>query len=514
MCGALSGRPLEQEPQAKEMKTYLSVYFGSLLLAVLITPVVIITARALNIYDDPNVRKIHASAIPRIGGVVIFVSAIVLVIAAMLLENRIGQAFRDIKLKAVMLLIASGFVFLVGFIDDLKGLRVRYKLIAQVVAALSLTVVGVRIDMLNFAGLFTLHFGWLSFPITIFWIVAITNAVNIIDGLDGLAAGISAVACAVIAVFAFDSGRPLMAVLMLALLGSLTGFLFFNFNPARIFMGDSGSMFLGFTLASASVMCAIKSGTIVALALPALALGLPIFDTIFSMLRRYLGRRGIMSPDRGHLHHMLLDMGLRHRHVVIVMYALTVVAAGLGMFMMLARRAGAVAIFFLVVLLLVLVFRAVGAVQFRQMIADLKRKHTISQQAGEEIRRFENLQLHFHRAQVFRHWWQAVCFAADSMDIIRMSLPLTNRDGSMRTLTWARDDKKVDVQDVVDMTFPVRDRRAGSVPKLAVKVHTNGSLESATRRAALFTRLIEEHNIASLPGQVKDVPGLELEAVK
>ncbi|MCX5638643.1 MAG: MraY family glycosyltransferase, partial [Planctomycetota bacterium] len=298
------------------MKTYLFTYLCSTLLALVITPIAICIAHAFGIYDKPDVRKVHVSAVPRIGGVAIFLSATILTITALFLDNSIGEAFRRVQTQVATLLAAGTFIFLVGLIDDLRGMRVRYKLLAQVCAAVAVCIAGIRIDLLNIANLFTLHFGWLSYVITIFWIVSITNAVNLIDGLDGLAAGISAVVCIVIAIFAFEIGRPLMVVLMLALLGSLCGFLFFNFNPARIFMGDCGSMFLGFVLASSSVLCATKSRTIIALALPTLALGLPIFDTIFTMLRRYLNRWGIMSPDRGHLHHILLDMGLRHHHVV------------------------------------------------------------------------------------------------------------------------------------------------------------------------------------------------------
>ena len=150
-----------------------------------------------------------------------------------------------------------------------------------------------------------------------------------------------------------------MAVLMLALLGSLTGFLFYNFNPARVFMGDCGSMFLGFILAASSMRCAAKTGTVVVLALVTLALGLPIFDTFFSIVRRYLNRRGIMSPDRNHLHHKLLDLGLQHHHVVIIMYVLTLCAAGAGMFMMLAQGFGILAIFLSVLLLLVTGFSCI-----------------------------------------------------------------------------------------------------------------------------------------------------------
>jgi len=496
------------------MKTYLFTYLCSTLLALVITPIAICIAHAFGIYDKPDVRKVHASAVPRIGGVAIFLSATILTITALFLDNSIGEAFRRVQTQVATLLAAGTFIFLVGLIDDLRGMRVRYKLLAQVCAAVAVCIAGIRIDMLNIANLFTLHFGWLSYVITIFWIVSITNAVNLIDGLDGLAAGISAVVCIVIAIFAFEIGRPLMVVLMLALLGSLCGFLFFNFNPARIFMGDCGSMFLGFVLASSSVLCATKSRTIIALALPTLALGLPIFDTIFTMLRRYLNRWGIMSPDRGHLHHILLDMGLRHRHVVIIMYALTTLAAGLGMFMMLARDVGAVAIFFCVLLLLVLVFRITGAVRLRDTIAGLRQKKTISHSTRQEIESFEKAALHFHQAKTFDQWWQAVCLATDTMGFVRNSLPLTNRDGTKRILVWEKDGNNGEADDTVKMTLPVRDRRYGSRLNLEAHIYTNGSLESAGRRATLFARLIEEHSITNLPNKAEDTPTLELETAK
>lgn len=481
------------------MKTYFFTYLCSTVLAFVITPIVIYIAHVLRIYDNPDARKVHVSAIPRIGGVAIFFSATSLAIAVMFLDNSIGEAFRSVHAQVLTLLGAGTFIFLVGLIDDLRGISGRYKLLAQTAAAAAMCIAGVRIETLSVANLFTLHFGLLSFVITIFWIVSITNAVNLIDGLDGLAAGISAVVCMVIAVFAFDIGHPVMVVLMLALLGSLSGFLFFNFNPARIFMGDCGSMFLGFVLASSSVLCTTKSRTIIALALPTLALGLPIFDTLFSIVRRYLNRRGIMSPDRGHLHHVLLDMGLRHRHVVIIMYMMTALAAGLGMFMMLTREVGTVAIFFCVLLLLVLVFRVVGAIRLRDMIEGLRQKKTISQNTKQEIEYFERAELHFQQAKTFDQWWQAVCLATDTMGFVRSSLPLTNRDGTKRILVWEKTADNGETDNVVKMTFPVIDRRYGSRLNLETHIHTNGSLESAGRRATLFARLIEEHGIANLP---------------
>jgi UDP-GlcNAc:undecaprenyl-phosphate GlcNAc-1-phosphate transferase len=481
------------------MKTYLFIYFCSTLLALVITPIVIYFTHALKIYDKPDVRKVHASAIPRIGGLAIFLSAISLSITALFLDNKIGEAFRSVQAQVITLLGAATFIFLVGLTDDLRGIRARYKLLAQVAAAVTMYLAGLRIDLLSVADLFTLHLGWFSFPVTIFWIVAITNAVNLIDGLDGLAAGISAAVCAVIAIFALDIGQPLMVVLMLALLGSLSGFLFFNFNPARIFMGDCGSMFLGFVLASSSVLCATKSRTIVALALPTLALGLPIFDTIFSIIRRYLKRRGIMSPDRGHLHHILLNMGLHHRQVVIIMYVLTAIASGMGMFMMLTKDVGTVAIFFSVLLLLVLVFRVVGAIRLKDTLADLRQKKTIARHAKQEIENFEKTELHFQQAKTFDQWWQAICLATERMGFAKNALPLTNRDGTKRLLVWEKDGENGE-DDIIQMTLPVRDRRASSPLKLEVKVYANGSLESACRRVTLFSRLLEEYSVANLAG--------------
>jgi UDP-GlcNAc:undecaprenyl-phosphate GlcNAc-1-phosphate transferase len=331
--------------------------------------------------------------------------------------------------------------------------------------------------------------------------VGITNAVNLSDGLDGLAAGVSAVACGVIAVFAIYSGQVVMAVLMLALLGSLSGFLFFNFSPAKIFMGDCGSLFLGFTIASSSVLCSTKSPVLVGLALPVLALGIPIFDTLFSMLRRFLERRSMFAPDRRHFHHRLVDLGLKQRQVVITIYVVTLLAAGLGMFMMVTRNISSLIVFLCILLLLLLVFRVVGSVRLRETIAGLQQKYAISHQVQDEIKGFEDAELHFRRAMTFNQWWQAVSTAADRMGFLSLSLPLTNRDGSARTLTWWQNSQGTDSDDVLKVSVPIRDRRAGPSLNLKIEVCKRGSLESAGRKVALFTRLMEEHDVAGLPGK-------------
>lgn len=462
------------------------------------TPLVIRLAHKLQLYDCCEIRKVHKQSIPRIGGVVIYVSTIAMVLSMLFIDNRIGQTLTKIRVQVFALLGTGSFIFLTGLVDDVRGLRARYKLAVQLTAAILVYFAGVRIESVDIPGLINLNLGHFSFLLTTLWIVGITNAMNLIDGLDGLAAGIAAIACGTIAVFSIVGGQIIMSVLMLAVLGSLCGFLIFNFNPARIFMGDCGSMFLGFVLASSSVICTVKSGTVVGLALAVLALGVPIFDMAFAMLRRYLQGRGMMSPDRSHLHHLLLDMGLRQRHVVICMYIMTAMAAGAGLLMMLSRGAKVILIFAGAVVLQILMFRLTGAIKFRQTLEGFRRRYTNSCQRRREIENYEQVELHFQQAKTFTSWWHAMCFAAERMEFSRVRLPITNRDGSRRNLIWEKETTGFDSENLVEVTVPVRDRRAGSALELNVGINAGGSLESAGHRTELLTRLIERYGLDCL----------------
>jgi UDP-GlcNAc:undecaprenyl-phosphate GlcNAc-1-phosphate transferase len=476
------------------MKTFIFTYLCSCILSIIITPIVIAVGRKLRIYDSPTARKVHTGQIPRIGGIAIFLSSTILVMTVLFLDNAIGDRFQGIQTQIIALLGAATFIFLVGFVDDVRGVRVRYKLLAQIAAAGLMCLAGARIESLNFANLFTLRFGLFSFPLTILWIISITNAVNLIDGLDGLAAGICAIACTVIAVFALVRGELVLVVMMLALMGSLSGFLFFNFNPARIFIGDCGSMFLGFILGSVSVMCAMKTGTMVSLALPAVCLGLPIFDTAFSILRRYLNRWAITSPDRGHLHHRLLDMGLRHRHVVIIMYVITALAAGMGMFMMVTRGSGTLIIFFCVLLLLLLAFRAVGAVRLRETIAKIKYNKAISRETAEDTHLFQEIHMAFRRTVSFRQWWQMVSDTAEKEGLSELCLTVTAKSWREHKFTWRSNNHEKDQSEVVTVKLPINRRRFGLAMEIEAKMPVNGLLESTGRRIMLFGRLIDEYS--------------------
>lgn len=479
------------------MKTYLSVYLGSTILALIITPIVIKLAYNIKAVSSPSVRDVHTTPVPRIGGVAIYLSAVFLLVMVLFINNSIGVLFRSNLLQLLTLMISATFIFIIGLIDDIKRLPARIKFLIELLAAASLYFVGIRISSITITQQFTINLGFGGCLLTLLWIIGITNAVNLCDGLDGLAAGISAITCGVIAIFALYNGSIVMAVLMLALLGSLSGFLVFNFNPAKVFMGDCGSLFLGFTIASASVMCANKSSALVGLALPVLALGIPIFDTLFSMLRRFIEGRSIFSPDRKHFHHRLIDMGIKQRHVVITIYILTSIITGLGMFMMITHDIDSVLILICIVILLLLLFRLVGSVKLKETISGLKRKYELASRRKQERINFEEAQLHFHDAHFYEQWWSAVCNAAENLDFAWLSFTTEDKNGNVNTEIWQTKNNHSDLSRVVTMTIPLSDIDSSIKHEFEIAIFLNGSCESAGHRATLFNRLIDEYKIKS-----------------
>lgn len=307
------------------MPDYMLAFVIAAGVALLITPGVIFLAAKTGAMDAPDARKVHKKPIPRIGGLGIYAAFMV----AMLSVISFVEVSPEVMQELIGLMVGGSLIVLVGVIDDYKNLPAKVKLVGQILAA-AILVVGfdVRIDFITDPFGDYLYTEWLAVPATIFWIVGLTNTVNLIDGLDGLAAGVSTIAAVTIFLVALQQGIILVAVLTAALAGAAFGFLYYNFNPARIFMGDSGSMFLGYMLAGISVIGAVKSAATIALIVPILALGLPILDTTFAIVRRYRGGVPIFKPDKGHLHHRLLDLGFSQRQAVLLMY---VISALLGL---------------------------------------------------------------------------------------------------------------------------------------------------------------------------------------
>jgi len=493
------------------LRTYIATYFIAVLIGLGLTPLVILLAKRLKAVDLPGLRRIHTIAVPRIGGIAIGLATLLAVLPAMLLSNAIGQAFTSVRPEVLAILASALGMLVMGLIDDLKDLRALFKLFGQIAAAYAVCYFGVRIQSLSVPGLFSVDFGLWSWPLTIFWIVGVTNAMNFIDGLDGLAAGIAAITCAVIAAFSIHAGQHVMTIMMLAMFGSLTAFLVYNTNPAKVFMGDSGSMFLGFMLASSSVLCSAKSQTTVGLALPILAMGVPLFDTMFALLRRLLERRGIFTPDRRHIHHRLVDMGLHHRHVAIILYFVTAIAAGLGLFMMVTRNYATIVVFAAVLVMLVVVFRLAGALRLRRdVVGRVKQNTTLAREKKRHRKQFQTAMLYMGEASDFDSWWQALCQAAKSMELSRMALTVTNHDGETNTLLWACPaEEHPSKHEMISLTVPFPDGREGPPLALAFDVPIRGSIEAAGQTAAHIGRLIEEYGIATLSKPTPPEPAAE-----
>lgn len=312
------------------MDYFILAFIIAMSLSYILTPYAKKMAYKIGAIDVPkDNRRVHKEPIPRLGGLAIYVA---FVIATMIIAV-ISREFLDFDKQLYGIFAGATIIVLIGVIDDSKQISAKYKLLGQIVAALVVVYSGVRIEsvtnVFNNTGFSVLEKS--SIPLTIFWIVGITNTVNLIDGLDGLAAGVSSIAALSLAYVAYFSGQAngeIIAIILIVLAGSLIGFLPYNFNPAKIFMGDTGSLLVGFILATISVEGVIKSATTIAVAVPVLALGVPIFDTTFAIIRRLVNKRPIMEADKGHLHHRLLDQGLSQKQTVLVLYFISTLLGG------------------------------------------------------------------------------------------------------------------------------------------------------------------------------------------
>lgn len=300
--------------------------------------------------DLPNQRKVHTSIMPRLGGLAIFFSFLIGIVV-----------FRPDGFFLAPFLMGSTIIVLTGVLDDLFELPARVKLIGQIASTLPLIFSGLAIQfiMIPFSGPF--YFGLFSIPITIVWIVGITNAINLIDGLDGLAAGVSAIAIITITFIALQTGRTLTVIIGLIAIGSILGFLVYNFYPAKIFLGDSGALFLGYVIAVLSLM-GFKSITFFSYIIPIIILGVPLSDTFFAIVRRLVHKKPIAVADKAHLHHMLLQHGLTHRQTVLMIYMM---AALFGMIAIIFSQAtvwGAILLIAFVLLFLELLAEVTGII--------------------------------------------------------------------------------------------------------------------------------------------------------
>lgn len=296
------------------MFAYAFTFLVALAVTFVLTPVVKDFAIRIGAVDKPDARKVHHGLIPRLGGLAIYVGFMVSVIAT------IGFTY-----EMVGIMVGATFLIAVGIADDVYSLPPKVKLLGQIIAAaIPVVIFNINIEWIDVPRLGIIYLPEIiSLPLTIFWIIGFVNTVNLIDGLDGLAAGIATIASIAIALLAFQMGQWVAAAAMVAMTGACLAFLQYNFNPAKIFMGDTGSMFLGYIISAVSVMGSMKTVATAVLIVPLLALTVPITDTLLAIVRRKSSGVPIFSPDKNHLHHRLLAKGLNQKQVVLVMYALT-----------------------------------------------------------------------------------------------------------------------------------------------------------------------------------------------
>lgn len=290
-------------------------FLTALVLSAAITPLAIKLAPKIGAIDVPkDNRRMHTKTMPRFGGLAIFAGST----ASMLI-------FLSFDPRIVSIIVGGVLIYILGIIDDIRHLSPKLKFMGELVVAVVMYVNGIRIEFItNFFGEGNNQLGdVLCFIFTIVWIVGITNTINLIDGLDGLAAGTTAIISLCIAYAAYIHGTYVTAGAMLAVAGGSLGFLPFNFYPAKSFMGDGGSLYLGFMLSSLSVLGTVKSATLFAVTIPVLVLGVPIFDTFFAILRRWINKKPIMEADKGHLHHRLMNLGYGQRRATLMLYGIT-----------------------------------------------------------------------------------------------------------------------------------------------------------------------------------------------
>ena len=304
------------------MNTYLALFILALISATALTPLVRRICERYGWLDVPtDGRRVHVRAMPRLGGVAVFMSIFVALAILPFLNNSVTQSLRSDRLSLWTALGPASLMLLLGVYDDLRGADPRFKFIMQTLAGILFFVMGGRVEALNVPFLGGLQLPLIvSFGVTLLWVVGISNAFNLIDGIDGLAAGAALFAALVMLVVSLVVGNVHVTILTLALSGSIIGFLRYNFNPASIFLGDSGSLFIGFLLAALSVQGGLKASTAIAVAIPFMAFGVPIIDTGFAIARRFISRQPLFQGDREHIHHMLLARGWSQRRVVFVLY--------------------------------------------------------------------------------------------------------------------------------------------------------------------------------------------------
>lgn len=369
------------------MTTTLAAFVFATVFAGLLTPVIREIAVRFQALDHAlSARKIHGRPVPRLGGIAIVSAFYLTLLGLFFWRAGVAGEFHTDGTEAAAFLLGGLCIGLLGVYDDLRGCRASQKFLVQFVVAGLMYAVGFRVMALSIPFGPSVELGGLSLPFTLMWIVGVTNAFNLIDGLDGLAGGVALIAVATNLVIALGREEHLMVLLSAALAGSILGFLFYNFNPASIFMGDTGSMFLGFVLGTIALKAGQKASAAVAILIPITALGLPLLDTALAVVRRAAVGRPIFHADREHIHHRMLAMGLTQRQAVLTLYVLSILLGMMAVALSYANSSQSIAILGGLGCLVYLVVSRLGYLSaHREGMADGSGHSALAEAAIQEI---------------------------------------------------------------------------------------------------------------------------------
>jgi UDP-GlcNAc:undecaprenyl-phosphate GlcNAc-1-phosphate transferase len=413
---------------------YLAFFLISLLGSYLLTPLIRSFSFRFGVLDQPGTRKVHQDVTPRLGGMAVFTALVLPFLFFYLFHPSLQKEIHRSWQPLLGLSLGCLLVFGVGVWDDLRRLPPWPKLTVEIGAALLAYYFGLRIEL--FSNPFGLQWNvtWLSLPFTVFWLVGITNAVNLADGIDGLAVGIATFASAILFVMTISTVYVLVPFLAVALAGAALGFLRYNFSPATIFLGDSGSLFLGFLLGGLSLWASEKSTIAFALLIPIIALGLPILDMIYAILRRWNRGVSIAQADREHIHHKLLEKGYSHRKAVLLLYGANLVLVGLAALLLITRNSFASYTIIALGFVIFLGSRFLGYFKFASAFNGLIKKWKDSQQAKYLAFRRRLLVRAFEEEKNLEQRWKLVGELFAEMGIKQATITLG--DQSERPLVW------------------------------------------------------------------------------
>ncbi len=451
------------------MTTLLAVFLIAFLLSLFLTPLSGKLGKKLGAIDLPTERKIHTTPIPRSGGIAVFLSMALTIAVSVIFNTDItNQLVFDRK---TLYLMGGAFLcFSVGFVDDFFRIKPGIKFFFQISSATMAFLGGVKIQYFHLWGIY-IDFSVFSYFVTVFWFVLFVNAVNFMDGLDGLASGTVFFASSVLVVLSIIRGEFLSAMFFATLAGALLGFLKYNFNPASVFLGDGGSYFLGFSIAGLSILSSAKSQLGAVILLPVIALGLPLFDTILSPLRRFAKGRSMFKPDSGHIHHKLIHMGFSTKHVVVFIYFITLCLGIMAILMVNLRdeRTG----LFLILLGAGVIFFIRKLGYFDYFVSDRIYEWftDISDDAGLSYtrRNLLSIQMKMNRVTTLDELWENLCEALDLLNFDKAELQIEAvyrryLETSMEKQVWSKtDNRDIDKNNFMKLELPILSKQGEKI---------------------------------------------------